>query len=945
MNYHTIISRIVSTFLLISLYSPTTTFAQDSISNNKKNLQLTDIMKFREIKKVQLSDDGKWLAFEARPDRGDSIGYLKSTDGSKTYKIPQGSSPQFSPNNLYAAFTISPSLLKRENASRKEKKALKKGLQIISLKTGTRYDYKNVKSYRFSPSSHFIALQFEKSEEDKNSKPLNSNREKDKPNKNSSKKKLYNSKQLGLAVSLINLKNNKVTKLSDINQYEFSNTDDWLVYSTSSQNGEKNGLFALELNTQKTTVIIKNEALSLSQMKWNKKNSTLAFIIGNYHEKANRRSHNIYTWSPKRKLKELKLNKNYTINQYSQITWSDNSQHLYFGASLIKPFVEKNENQFNTEKELYDIEKILSKKSLQLWHGKDLEIKSRAKVSYTNKKKEQILIHYNTKSKKLVTLGTKNLHDFKISNNQHALIAIDDIPYKLEQTWQERYFDAYHININNGKKTLIEKALKNKQTIKVSPNGRYVTYFKNKHLWVFDNQKNTRKNLTKNLATHFFDEDNDYPSTASAYGVFSWLDGSNQFIAYDKFDIWLFSIKNKKPINLTQGFGRELNRQLRVVKTDNTEEHLNSNQLLLVTSYNTENKQFGLFNLNLKTKKLHRRIEGNKRYRFISKAKKSDTIIYTREDFKEFPDLWVSNLALTKTKKITDINPQINHFHWGKSELIEWKNGDGKRNQGVLIKPANYDPNKQYPVLVYYYRIFSNRLFYFNQMRINHRPNLAYYTSNGYAVFLPDIHFTIGTPGQSAVKSLVPGVQKLIDMGIADPDAIGLHGHSWSGYQTAFAITQTDIFKAAVAGAPVSNMTSAYSGIRLGSGRARQFQYETGQSRIGASLWESRELYIENSPVFFADRINTPLLIQFGDKDDAVPWQQGIELYLAMRRLNKPVVMLQYENEPHHLKQYSNKLDYSIKMKSFFDHHLKGEQAPDWINTGIPYTPHSTQEN
>ena len=141
-----------------------------------------------------------------------------------------------------------------------------------------------------------------------------------------------------------------------------------------------------------------------------------------------------------------------------------------------------------------------------------------------------------------------------------------------------------------------------------------------------------------------------------------------------------------------------------------------------------------------------------------------------------------------------------------------------------------------------------------------------------------------------------------------------------------------------MAGAPVSNMTSAYSGIRWGTGLARQFQYEKSQSRIGGSLWEKPELYIENSPVFYADRINTPLLIQHGDVDGAVPWYQSIELYLAMRRLGKDCIFLQYRDEPHHLKIYANKLDYSIKMKEFFDHYLKGEPAPEWIEKGVPYT-------
>ncbi|MDA3821090.1 MAG: prolyl oligopeptidase family serine peptidase, partial [Bacteroidales bacterium] len=297
----------------------------------------------------------------------------------------------------------------------------------------------------------------------------------------------------------------------------------------------------------------------------------------------------------------------------------------------------------------------------------------------------------------------------------------------------------------------------------------------------------------------------------------------------------------------------------------------------------------------------------------------------------------VSDMKFKKPLKLTDINPQVKDFAWGNVELVEWTSIDGKALQGILIKPGNYVEGKKYPVLVYYYRFFTDRMYDFPHVAVNHRPCYPYYARNDYAIFLPDNRFDIGTPGYSATKCLVPGVQKIIDMGIADPDAIALHGHSWSGYQTAFVITQTDLFACAIAGAPVSNMTSAYSGIRWGTGLARQFQYEKSQSRIGGSLWEARDKYIENSPVFFADRINTPLLIEFGDIDDAVPWYQGIELYLAMRRLDKDCIFLQYRGEPHHLKIYANKLDYTIKFKDYLDHYLKGEEAADWIKDGVPY--------
>ncbi|HPU24018.1 MAG TPA: prolyl oligopeptidase family serine peptidase, partial [Candidatus Kapabacteria bacterium] len=211
------------------------------------------------------------------------------------------------------------------------------------------------------------------------------------------------------------------------------------------------------------------------------------------------------------------------------------------------------------------------------------------------------------------------------------------------------------------------------------------------------------------------------------------------------------------------------------------------------------------------------------------------------------------------------------------------------------------------------------------------------YNSSGYIMFLPDIKYYIGNPGFDALDAIMSGARRLIELGIADSTKFCIQGHSWSGYQTAFIVTQTDFFKAACAGAPVGNMTSAYGQIRLESGLTRQFQYEAQQSRIGGTLWDSLDNYIRNSPVFNANKATTPLLIMFGDIDEAVPWQQGIELYMAYRRLGKNAIFLQYENEPHHPRRYQNKIDYSIKMKEFFDHYVLGKPAPEWIKKGIPY--------
>ncbi len=357
-----------------------------------------------------------------------------------------------------------------------------------------------------------------------------------------------------------------------------------------------------------------------------------------------------------------------------------------------------------------------------------------------------------------------------------------------------------------------------------------------------------------------------------------------------------------------------------------------------LASFGELDKSYGFYRTRAGRGGLERLADEGRKFVFEAKAEDADVLLFTREDYDEFPDLWVGDLYFGDRRKLTDVNPQMSEFAWGTSELIEWTSDDGVPLHGVVIKPGNYEEGKRYPVLTYFYRFFSQRLHEFNEPVVNHRPSFPVYASDGYIVFLPDVRFEVGRPGIASMKSVVPGVKKLVEVGLADPEALGLHGHSWSGYTTSFIVTQTDIFAAAVAGAPVSNMTSAYGGIRWGSGLARQFQYEMSQSRLGVSLWEDRSRYIENSPLFYADRIETPLVIMHGDEDGAVPWYQSIEFYLGLRRLGKPAVFLQYRDEPHHPQKYANKLDYSIRMKEFFDHFLKGEPAPEWWTEGIPYT-------
>jgi dipeptidyl aminopeptidase/acylaminoacyl peptidase len=513
-------------------------------------------------------------------------------------------------------------------------------------------------------------------------------------------------------------------------------------------------------------------------------------------------------------------------------------------------------------------------------------------------------------------------------------LARDVGPYRRASTWSGFRYDAVLVDLRDGTRRLAAEALQ--ESVALSPGGRYVAWFEDGHWRLFDVERGTRRVLTEGLGVVFANEDHDRPSAPGSYGIAGWLEGDRALLVYDRFDVWQIPTEaGRVPVRLTDG--RPGRWMLRVVRTDPERESFRDGEALLLHAYNDATKAEGFRRAHVGRTGTERLLDADRKYTFVAKADSADALLFTRQDYTEYPDLWLAGADLREPVRLTELDAQREGIAWGSAELVEWLSSDGRPLQGVLIRPGDYEPGKRYPVIVYFYELSSQRLHEFNEPVVNHRPSFPLYASNGYVIFLPDVRFEVGRPGLSAVKSLVPGVQKLIDMGIADPARIALHGHSWSGYQTAFVVTQTDIFRTAVAGAPVANMTSAYGGIRWGIGIARQHQYETGQSRLSGSLWEARDDYIDNSPLFFADRVRTPLLIIHGDDDDAVPWYQSIELYLALRRLDKPVVFLQYRDELHAPRKYANKLDWAMKMKEWFDHYLKDTPAPAWIAEGVPY--------
>jgi dipeptidyl aminopeptidase/acylaminoacyl peptidase/peroxiredoxin len=585
------------------------------------------------------------------------------------------------------------------------------------------------------------------------------------------------------------------------------------------------------------------------------------------------------------------------------------------------------------------------KVTLDLWNWRDGMLQTQQQKRGGGERNPSWTAVWQRERDRFVVLGDDGLRALRLLGPSGArLLGTDGRAYDKETTWDGRYQDVWLVDGATGARTRILERLRGNAS--TSPGGRYVLWFSaDYHWWSLDVASGERRDLTGALGVPFHRHDDDHPEPDSAYGLAGWTENDGAVLVYDEFDVWKIAPATGAAICLTDGHGRQQRLRLRVQQLPRADDREWVDDELLLTATQVDTMAEGFFaDSVLRTQPPQRLLLADAKFGSVSRPRQGGRLFFTRSTFAEFPDLWTSRPDLRDAVRLSDANPQQQQYRWGKAELVRWVDGDGKDRQGVLVKPDDFDPTKRYPMMVHFYERMTQGLHSYVAPAAGTSPNASYYVSNGYLWFMPDVVYEIGYPGNSCVKCVVSGVQHLIAQGFVDSKAIAASGHSWGGYQTAFLVTRTHIFAAVESGAPVSNMLSAYGGIRYESGMSRQFQYEMTQSRIGGTPWEYPLRYQENSPIWFADKVQTPVLILHNDQDGAVPWTQGIEYFTALRRLGKECYLFNYNGEGHGLGQRANKQDWTRRMQEYFDHHCKGAPAPKWMTDGVPFHERETEK-
>ncbi|MFT6709344.1 MAG: dipeptidyl aminopeptidase/acylaminoacyl peptidase, partial [Flavobacteriales bacterium] len=900
-------------YILICMCSFSCLFAQKQIMTPAVYDQ------WYQIRNAQISNDGRWVVYEEAREQMDGRLKIHDTKTDRQVKVDRANKAYLSEDSRYLACFIYPSRDSiRELKRRKVKEEDLPGdtLLIYDLAQNKTTRIPDVKDFKMPKHwDDWLIYQMEPYD-NKDSLVLNAG-----PGQPSIK---VESKKSGSKLVLHELATGKEIIYPFVKEYAFSKKSKRVLFSSSGDESEFIPgiyLFDGEKKSLKPLFRYKGEyhKLSLSE------NGTQAAFIADLDTTDNRtRPYQLFYFEEGTSEEAALIGaagdsfmpKDWNISSEYEPLFSPDGSKLFFG---IKPL------PFLPDTSLLEEEKV----KVEIWGYQDSRLQTQQNVTLEEDKKKSYRSVWFPKTGQYQILEDQALPNSRIGDEGNAdwVLVYTEEPYLRSMSWEGFPIpkDVYVINAKNKRKQLVANGLRGSP--RLSTNGGFVYWYSytDASWFCYNIAQSSILQLTDNNSTPFYNEQHDTPSLPGGYGIAGW--GENDAFIYinDRYDIWKIDPQGKIP-NKKLTNGRASKTVYRYLDLNKEERFIKNNETILLRLFQEDDKQSGYVHLNLKNGKVKKL--ATDAYQFSRqpfKARDKNTIVYTKENFQTFPDLYYFNNKIKRSKRISNTNPQQKDYKWGSISLYEWTDKNGRQHTGMLAKPANIDPDKKYPMIVNFYERSSDRL-HGHRAPYPHRSTINYslYTNQGYWIFNPDILYTEGNPGDDALDIVVSGVESLLENSTPiDKDRIGLQGHSWGGYQVAHIITKTDLFACAESGAPVVNMFSAYGGIRWRSGLSRMFQYEHTQSRIGATIWERPDLYKKNSPLFNLDKVNTPVLILHNDKDGAVPWYQGIEFFVAMRRLNKPAWLLNYNGEPHWPVKRQNRIDFQNRMLAFFDHYLK----------------------
>ena len=913
---------------------------------------------WRTIQQPALSPDGRWAVYTVTPTVGDGDLVARATGGATEYRVPRGwtgrpltsvtgtpfrvQEARITSDSRYVIFLRYPakssmdSVRPRAGARGRAPDQPKNALAILALGDGQVTSIERVRGFELArDGGRFVAYQV-----DADTTATVGGRGAGAGNaaaRGDSARPAARRKDSGASLVLRELATGTEVRVDGVTNFAMDDGERWLLYSTTGADSlHTDGVFVRQLATGAVTPL-KIATGNYRSLAIDEAGTQAAFVTDADEWSTERPRQTLYHASlagTKSKpgpqpatvaVQAGAVGEGMQIAERGAVDFVKQGGVVRFGVSHV-PL------------DSIPADSLADKAVLDLWSWRDARPQPMQRLQAGRDRTRSFTAVYHVATRQMRRLANDSMPDAQLSDDGRTALLVTGVPYEMDAITGDDGNDIVVVNTVTGASRQVATKVQGRPQL--SPGARFAAWWEKGAWRVHEVASAKTRDLTSAIPGVSFDrETNDTPDEPSPWGIAGWTNGDGRVLVYDRYDIWeLDPLGVAAPRNLTDGVGRREDLTFRLVDLDPEERFYDARQPLLLRAFDNGSKQAGFYRDRVgAASEPERLVMAAKSWPVIQKARNAEQYLVARADYREFPDLWTGT-SFDALRRLSDAMPEQKEYSWGDVELVKWLNGDGVPLEGLLYKPEGFDPAKKYPMIVYFYEQLADGLNNYTRPAGRNIINAPVYTSLGYLVFMPNIHYTPGYPGPSATKSIVPGVQSLIARGIADPKRLGIAGQSWGGYQTAYIITETNLFAAAVPNATVVNMTSAYGGIRWESGVERAIvMYEHGQSRIGGSLWEYPERYIENSPLFKLDRVTTPVLFMANDADGAVPWYQGIEFFVAMRRLQKEAYLVVYNGEAHNPRKYANQKDIDRRMQEFFAAKLLGAPQPDWMTRGIPF--------
>jgi len=866
---------------------------------DKRPLTIADYQLWRTISGSRISADGRWAAWTYTRERSDNVVHIKSLDSTSEHVLSPATGVQLSDDGQWAAYFVDLPFSEAEKLRRDGEDVLREA-ELINLASGEKLTWGDVTSFEFSSgSSHFFVKKRQANED---------------------------SDHDGTDLILRNLEEGYEELIGSVDEAEFNEVGTLFAYSVDAENRDGNGLYYVNLDTGSRRVL-DNAKQRYTRLTWSEDGLGIAVLRGETPEEKTERANTLIAFvemdgvSPQRHVFDPSdhqgLREGNVISEKDGLSWSEDLGRIFVGTKVQQDDLEDWP------------EEGLPLADVNIWHWADDRIQAAQQRQASQDQDRTYIAVVHLEDQRLVHLADESIRSIEITRNGRWGIGQDETDYVSD--WKPDLADYYRVDTDTGDRVqFLEGHLR---TLGLSPNGEHFLYWKDGDVWDYVIGANQHRNLTASAPVEFTNKEYDRFGEKPPYGLAGWSDDGESVLLYGRYDLWLQPLDGGTAGVLTGGRGAADEIRFRYVSEASDEQSIDLSEPLLLRAYGEWTKKEGFFRLD--GEDLAELTWEDKKFSIPQKAEDANRYLFTVQSWEDFPDLWMSAGDFDVRERVSDANPQNAEFKWGRRILFDYTNSDGVPLQGTLAIPDDYQEGQRLPMIVRFYEKYSQNLHVHPTPAYRHQPNFADYVSNGYLLMQPDVHFRIGSSHSDMLECVEAAVRKVIELGYADPEAVGLSGHSYSGGGGAYIATRSEMFSAVAHGAAPINLVSEFNQLFVGSGQNNHSYDIYGQGRYATNPYDDFDLYWDQSPISGVETMNTPVLYLHGEEDPTVNWEQGLEWYNALRFLEKPVIWLSYPDEGHGLRKLENRIDFQYRLSQFFGHHLKGEPAPDWMTDGV----------